>query len=528
MQQQIPLIEELKNKTVEELKSQLNELGVYFDSERKPKKAYIDMLVEYYSNNKLTSEEQPSSNTQITDQTLQKDFQIPIPIKKLKLRNKSQQPEIIKLHDNYSNSNDNLVQDAGKSTNYEESSIISESNLYSNLNNNIQFNSLNINNYNSNMNGIENNIKSEKVFLNQKRRPSESAQSNNHNLHNIINSSNYKQLSNTKNPSTSARQSNKNLASVNENVYKSEISKKYSAMKQENNVFKQPTPVVKYSNNKSFSTNNKQMTANSRVTDHRHVSSKSLKGYTNITNTVINDAFNNANIDFKDALSQSGVRPYRANSHISTSRISANIKAQKKFSHLLPQFTLAKENGDLDYPLIMRLIGGSLTTYALAYYFYKYKNESCFNLNNIITFSSNNSDVLLQGASVILFALLLTLIYVYYKQRAEYKEHCEALAKICYEDTITYFEEKEMENSQHHICEDSLIIQLSKTFNYSESKFIKDIYLPYLKNTLAADPRFVLKDLVEDGEIKAFYIYNGDAGFLNEENDNNNDLNLNY
>lgn len=556
MQQQIPDKEELKNNTVEELKAKLKNMGVTLDQGRKSKKVYIDMIIneriKQNTNTNNKTEETHIDNTDIKTNTKvvnnAETFKEPMPIKRFKLKNKmNMETEYVKIVEESDNNSSiaNMLSNPinGDSTKHEDMSFNSESYLNSNLNNNIQYNSINKNNYNTNMNGTDN-IKSENRFLQNKRLTSDSGNPNilasasnsnynnnlsnynnhntNHNLQNILHSSNNKYYSNNNIPQVNQKISNSNLKDV---AYKSEISKKYSAMKQDSNVFKQPTPVMKFSNNKSFTnTNNKQLTAASRLSD-KNVSSKSLKGFTNITNTVINDAFNNANIDFKETLSQSGVRPYRANSNLSASRISTNQRKQKALATLLPQFSLAKENGELDFPLIMRLLGGSLTVYGFAYYFFKFGNETSFNLENIINFTNENSEIILQGTSVVLVAALIILVYFYFKNRSEYKDCCENLAKICYEDTINYFEEKEMENSQHHICEDSLITQLSKTFDLSEEKFKKNVYVPYLKKILLADERFVLKDLVEDGEIKAFYIYNGDMGFIDQDN---NDLNLNY
>eukprot|EP00340_Litonotus_pictus_P006630 CAMPEP_0170529520 /NCGR_PEP_ID=MMETSP0209-20121228/24516_1 /TAXON_ID=665100 ORGANISM="Litonotus pictus, Strain P1" /NCGR_SAMPLE_ID=MMETSP0209 /ASSEMBLY_ACC=CAM_ASM_000301 /LENGTH=454 /DNA_ID=CAMNT_0010821577 /DNA_START=61 /DNA_END=1425 /DNA_ORIENTATION=- len=268
------------------------------------------------------------------------------------------------------------------------------------------------------------------------------------------------------------------------------------------------------------SSNNKVVNVSQPNTDPRkysQVSSKSLKAlntnniHGNLNSTEqhrkeVNDAFYNCRIDLNEGkVNISGVKPFsKTPSQISTISTRRRRNRQSHFILLRPMTDI---NGHVDYIELLKLIGGSLAAYAAIYYLFKHRDDSSINLQNLTSFLTTNSDIIIKGTTVVLIVTLVWLIYNYHIQKNEYNYYCETLAKKCYQHTVEYFEEKGLENTQHHMNEEELIENLARTFEFSTDKFKREVYDPHLEYMLSMDRRFSMKDLVEDGEIKAFWIF---------------------
>ncbi|MFO0515263.1 MAG: hypothetical protein ACK5YA_00250 [bacterium] len=237
----------------------------------------------------------------------------------------------------------------------------------------------------------------------------------------------------------------------------------------------------------------------------KHVSSKSIKGITNLTNSAINDALNNTRIDLREN-STSGIQPFaRTPSKISIVSKNTVRKIKSPGFPVLSKFK--NTDGEIDYKLLLSVIGGSLSVYAFIYYAQKNCNKEANHLTTLIELAESNQEVILKFGSIVVFAALTYLIYLYIKTKSEYNDYCSNLANICYRNTVSYFELKENDHAQHHITESSFINDLARNYSYSTKKFIEDVYTPYLKAMILEDSRFKLRDLVDEGEIKAFLIY---------------------
>lgn len=259
--------------------------------------------------------------------------------------------------------------------------------------------------------------------------------------------------------------------------------------------------------NSNFLEINQAKLLNTNRSNVRHESSKSIKQQLNLTNTVIKDPFNKNNICLKEN-EHSGVKPFsKTTSKISV--ISKNRIGKVKTSSFPILRKFKKANEEMDYKLLFSVIGGSLSVYAFIFYLQKYcsKENNCFEF--LMKLTNNNIDTILKSSSILLFAVFIVLVYFYFKNKSEYSEYCKNLAKKCYEDTLTYFQLKEKGSSTltHHISENTLINELSKTFSFSVQKFTEDVYNPFLREMLDKDTRFKIRELVEDGEIKAFYVF---------------------
>ncbi len=237
----------------------------------------------------------------------------------------------------------------------------------------------------------------------------------------------------------------------------------------------------------------------------RHVSSKSIKDMANLTSSAINNALNNTNIDLIEH-SASGIQAFaRTPSRLSIVSKTVGRKIKSPGLPILNKFK--KTNGDVDYKLLLSVVGGSLSVYAFLYYLQKYCTNDINCFESIFKFAETNQDAILKGGSIVIFAALVFLVYLYIKKKAEYHDFCHNLATKCYQITLNFFESKAFEHPQHNISETCLINDLSKRFSFPSKKFTEDVYTPFLKNMLIEDSRFKIKDLVDSCEIQAFLIY---------------------
>ena len=161
----------------------------------------------------------------------------------------------------------------------------------------------------------------------------------------------------------------------------------------------------------------------------------------------------------------------------------------------------------IDISHLMQVIGGSIAVYGGIYYLYQYGDQHGLNLDNMINFTVNNQVFLLKSSTVLIIGLLVFLCINYFKLKQEYEEQCRMLAERCYDDTCSYFSEKEMKNTQLHMSVEDLISDLSRQFGYSKERFTHEIWNLHLLNLFLLDERFRIGHQVENGEIQANLIY---------------------
>lgn len=470
MNQTNPTRDELLNLTVEELKQRLIKLGVDLDNTKKQKKAYVEMLVQAMENSRKTNNEA---------------FKAPLKTYK---SNYSIKEDSMKHSHTIAGGVGNKVSDS-KDNSFEITNKPDMTTLFSNVN------------ISKDQERSNNDLR----MLQMKRGKDDEAS----NVFNNNSSTNHPLYTNPDYKLNNPFDTQVNMAKASP----------YSPFTNEGGVFKSPF------NNKNILSNNKFTnlvgSANTNnfnplnpnndlskmlLNPHRQVSSHSLKD-NYLTRSAVNDALYNVKIDLKECQESEGPAPFnKPVSQLSTSILNRRGKLKQTGLPVFRSFYNTKN--EVDYPLIMKVFGGSIAVYALVYYLHAYRDDTCFNLNNIIKVSSNNSEVIIKGFSVLVLVLLVWLIYNYFKQCSEYNQYCDKLATRCYEDAIVYFESKNQEKSTHHMTEELFIAKLSNAFSFQIKKFKEEIYNNKLKNLLLGNPRFSIKELVEDGEIKSFIMYN--------------------
>ena len=156
--------------------------------------------------------------------------------------------------------------------------------------------------------------------------------------------------------------------------------------------------------------------------------------------------------------------------------------------------------------MILKIVSGGISLASLALILYKYNNEIIDLSLNVKNSIIENQNDFLAGILFITTAVFSFIIYKYLKQRQEYISLCKELANISNNDIIKELSDS-YSNTQSFIEEDIIISKYSKMFKMTETSYMNDVYKPYLKNILENNPSMNRRDLVENGEIKIFWVY---------------------
>jgi hypothetical protein len=503
--------ENLKNKTATNLRNIITGLGIEIGEKHMPKSSYIDIIMK---NN--------SKSNEIVEKLLDNN-----------------------LNTNNSNSNGLIDCNGGnitKTQNIINSQSKFQENSQNSLHNLVNLNNLDIKNKmaanNSNLNTPVNYHEKDDVntktlsnnFLKSKRDTDRiHLNSNTHQNHNIIpnNEININKFSNKQLNQHNAS-SNRNLNSSQQNLNKNNYSNYGQPMAQSNfttnslnmnnkkilvnNAFNNTKIDLQENNNPQSRFNSQNLFAlqNNMVPIQQSTSGIKRQNTSNLS-------ANNSKLNI-NRHNQGGV----SRSHISTvsqgrrSQIGA-VRPSGRYPpiFLKPFANITKDvhqNPDyqIDISHLMQVIGGSLAVYGGICYLYQYGDSnhfSGFNLDNMIKLTVDNQDLLLKGSTVLILGLLVFLCISYFKQKQEYQEQCRLLAERCYEDTCSYFSEKEMKNTQLHMSVEDLTSDLSRQFGYSKERFTHEIWNLHLENLFLNDERFKVGQQVENGEIQTNLIY---------------------
>jgi len=267
---------------------------------------------------------------------------------------------------------------------------------------------------------------------------------------------------------------------------------------------------IRQSSNKEYKS---QTFKKSTIPNERElVSSKSIRNFPkeeSIARTSgrvdrVNNAFNNAKITTVQSFIKS-----KTNSYISTN---SNNRQKHKIT---PAFNLSA----VDYVEICKVTSGSFAIFALIYYLNK-----C-DINNIrdsfTAFYSSNQDKIIYGIAATAIVVFCYSLFEYIRKKGQYEKLCMDISQLAYEDIMAFFSEKKSDSRQSFLEEGAMIGILSEKYGYEQEKFINDIYKPHLKILFQNNSLLMRRDLVEDGEIKVFWVYS------DENIDDNEDIEIN-
>lgn len=231
------------------------------------------------------------------------------------------------------------------------------------------------------------------------------------------------------------------------------------------------------------------------------VSSKSLKNLKeeSVARTSgrverVNNAFNNAKITTVQSFIKS-----KTNSHISIHSIN---KQKQKVS----AFNLST----IDYLEVCKIASGSLAIFGLVYYLNKCDISNI--KDSISVFYSSHQKEVIYGIAATAVVIFCYSLFEFIQHRNQYKKLCIDISHLAYEDIINFFSDKKSNTQQSFLEEGAMIDILSEKYGYETEKFINDIYVPHLKLLFQANPFLTKRDLVEDGEIKVFWVFSNSEG----------------
>jgi hypothetical protein len=184
------------------------------------------------------------------------------------------------------------------------------------------------------------------------------------------------------------------------------------------------------------------------------------------------------------------------------SRISTNLALIKKESNYK---CFSSKPIELDNETKLQIIFSSIGLFSFACFLNgKSTLTDIYSLVN--SFSIENNKNILLACSLIIAAYLGYMVYQYDKQRQEYKSLCINIAEQSFKDTIDFMQQEIEENNLCFIEEDKLISILSDNYGMKHDDYKQDVYNPYLTDLLKEVYSLEKKNLIEEGEIKSFWI----------------------
>ena len=211
----------------------------------------------------------------------------------------------------------------------------------------------------------------------------------------------------------------------------------------------------------------------------------SIKQSTKVDNFVVSSSCN--------------VNPFSVKPSSKISTNSAFLKKESSFCCFINNIN------EIDNETKLQIIFSSIGLFALAC-FLNGKSSLTDIYTTVNTFSTENNKNILLACSLIIAAYLGYMVYQYDKQRKEYKILCIDIAEGSFKDALEFMENEIEDNDQCFIEEDKLISILSEKYGMNQVDYIQDVYNPYLVNLLNEIYSFEKKNLIEDGEIKSFWI----------------------
>ena len=219
---------------------------------------------------------------------------------------------------------------------------------------------------------------------------------------------------------------------------------------------------------------------------------------------AINETASNNRLELKEysAVNQFAKTPSQISLTHSQIRKRTKLNTQFNFSDNFKTTT-----GEIDYKLLLKLFSGTLSVYAFAYCLH----SKIINVEQIIdcslnTFYNNKENILFYGL-IAAASCSITLLFFYLKNKIEYSGLCQEAAKRSVNKVIEILKDQLEEDNMSCIEEEALIALLASDNDMSEDQFKKNVYKPYLINLLQENPNLSTKELINEGEINFFWVY---------------------
>lgn len=155
-----------------------------------------------------------------------------------------------------------------------------------------------------------------------------------------------------------------------------------------------------------------------------------------------------------------------------------------------------------------KILGASLILISIgSFIIRKYRREVRKLKDKILVSAYNNKRVFISCLFFVGIMLVVVLILLNNSSQKRYNSLCQEIAKSTYKSMIHYFEKEIEEHQVYHLEEDKLISILSNVLGVGSKTVVDDIYNPYLRLMLQGNRNLTQKELVYEGEIKIFWVY---------------------
>lgn len=217
---------------------------------------------------------------------------------------------------------------------------------------------------------------------------------------------------------------------------------------------------------------------------------------------IIQDAFNNTHI-----YSQSK-QPSKPQSHISI-----NSKTGKSKLIVSPYINLKLCNPSqevIDAKVILKIIGGSLIAFGFGFSLAHYETKE---FQSLFAPLIKNKDKIVGVALIMASILIVAYIVHYTHERISSSLKSKEIAETFYRQLLGYCKKKYSENLQCHLEEEEIIRLIAEDNNSTSEDMKANVYIPHLKHMLESNVHLQSKQLVHEGDIKVYWIYEPNLNF---------------
>lgn len=209
-------------------------------------------------------------------------------------------------------------------------------------------------------------------------------------------------------------------------------------------------------------------------------------------------------LSINKSLNNTEIRLERVNNALINTRIS-DIKSfhpSCNQSHISVKSFLKTNHSFLnDYTQIIKLLGGTICLFSISYFLYKNDYvRQC--LNEVKDELILNKKEIIDGFAILASAIFILSVINQIRADKEWQNICKEISK----ETETFIMDYLSNDNKAYIEEDYIIILISTKYNLDQKIVLKEVYNCFLMPSMSNNINLAKKDIVEDGQIKSFWV----------------------
>ena len=160
---------------------------------------------------------------------------------------------------------------------------------------------------------------------------------------------------------------------------------------------------------------------------------------------------------------------------------------------------------------LILIFTGCIIIFSIVVYKKSTIDNNLISINEIVEFIVKEKYTIIKILFGVFVLLFLYYMIIYLKERKSCEHVSLTLAKQIYDFIESYLQSKFMKNTQIHLREDILIEVVVKAFDLDLKRFKNEVYEKFTKPALIKNSNFSLKELIDNGEAKIFWVYNEES-----------------